>query len=60
MIHNDTRQQIMLSEAIEANLRGIMRGQPRREQTLTEEQRQKRRKLQCQREEREANREVWE
>lgn len=34
---------------------------PRRhESTLNEEQRQKRRELQCQREEREANREVWE
>lgn len=60
MIHNDTRQQIMLSEAIEANLRSIMRGQPRREQTLTEEHRQRRRELQAKREEREANKEPWE
>lgn len=45
----------------ELNFAGIVRGLPHSvAATLTESGRQRRRELQCQREEREANREVWE
>lgn len=45
----------------ELNYAGIVRGLPHSvAASLDEEHRQRRRELQCQREEREANREVWE
>lgn len=45
----------------EMNYAAVVRGlPPSNASSLNEQQRQQRRELQCQREEREANREVWE